>query len=137
MVLLENSLVAWKTTKQDIVSHSSAEAEYRAMSDALKELKWLKRLLADLGVKHEIPMKLFCHCKSPIYIATNPVFHERTKHIVSDCHAVRDAVKTKLISTVHVRTDEQLADIMTKALGSSTFRYLLSKFGVCNLHAPT
>ncbi|KAL0885952.1 hypothetical protein Bca101_009935 [Brassica carinata] len=137
MVLLGNSPVAWKTKKQDTVSHSSAEAEYRAMSDALKELQWLKRLLADLGVKHEAPMDLYCDSKSAIYIAANPVFHERTKHIEKDCHAVRDAVKAKLIATRHVRMTEQLADILTKALGSSVFRYLLSKFGVYDLHAPT
>ena len=137
MVLLGNSPVAWKTKKQDTVSHSSAEAEYRAMSDALKELKWLKRLLEDLGVKHEAPMELYCDSKAAIYIAANPVFHERTKHIEKDCHSVRDAVKAKLITTVHVRTNEQLADILTKALGTSSFCYLLSKFGVCDLHSPT
>lgn len=122
MVMLGNSPIAWKTKKQDIVSHSSAEAEYRAMSDALKELKWLK---------------MFCDSKSAIYIAANPVFHERTKHIESDCHSVRDAVKAKLIATRHVRTNEQLADILTKALGRYGFYYLLSKFGVNDLHAPT
>lgn len=137
MVMLGNSPVAWRTKKQDTVSHSSAESEYRAMSDALKELKWLKRLLADLGVKHEVPMDLYCDSKSAIYIAANPVFHERTKHIEKDCHSVRDAVKAKLIATRHVRTNEQLADILTKALGNSAFHYLLSKFGVCNPHTPT
>ena len=72
--------------KQDTVSHSSAEAEYHAMSDALKELKWMKRLLEDLGVKHETQMELFCDSKAAIYIAANPVFHERTKtHIYRSC----------------------------------------------------
>lgn len=119
------------------MSHSSVEAEYRAISDALKELKWMKRLLEDLGVKHETQMELFCDSKSVIYITVNLVFHEQTKHIEKDCHNVRDVVKAKLISTVHVQTNEQLAHILTKALGTSSFRYLLSKFGVCDLHAPT
>lgn len=137
MVMLGDSLVAWKTKKQDTVSHSSAEAEYRAMSDALKELMWLKRLLADMGVRHEAPIDLFCDSKSAIYIAANLVFYERTKHVEKDCHSVRDAVKSKLIATRHVRRNEHLADILTKALGNSPFSYLLSKFGVCDLHAPT
>ena len=119
------------------MSHSSAEAEYRAMAATLRELKWLKRLLGDFGVKHSDPMQMFCDSKSAIYIATNPVFHERTKHIESDCHSVRDAVQDRLITFRHVRTTEQLADIMTKALGSSSFHYLLNKLGVRNLHAPT
>ena len=107
------------------------------MAAALRELKWLKRLLADLGVRHSAPMDLFCDSKSALYIAANPVFHERTKHIEADCHSVRVAVQDRLIVTRHVRTTEQLADIMTKALGSSQFHYLLRKLGAYNLHAPT
>lgn len=76
------------------------------MFDALKELNWLKRLLADLGVKHEAPMDSYCDSKSTIYIAANPIFHERTKHIEKDYHSMRDAVNAKLIATRHVRTNE-------------------------------
>ena len=113
---LGNSPISWKTKKQDIVSHLSAEAEYRSMAAALRELKWLKRLLNDLGGQHKVPMEMFCDSKSASYIANNHVFHERTKHIESDCHSVRDAIQDRLIVTRHVRTTEQLADIMTKAL---------------------
>ena len=137
IVLLGDSPVSWKTKKQDTVSHSSAEAEYRAMAAALRELKWLKRLLGDLGVAHKSPMDLFCDSKSALYITANPVFHERMKHIETDCHSVRDAMEDRLIVTRHVRTTEQLADLMTKALGSAQFHYLLNKLGVRNLHAPT
>lgn len=137
VVLLGDSPISWRTKKQDTVSHSSAEAEYRAMAVTLRELKWLKRLLADMGVVHNSPMDLFCDSKAALYIAANPVFHERTKHIEADCHSVRDAVQDKLIRTRYVRTTEQLADIMTKALGSQAFQYLLNKLGVRNLHAPT
>lgn len=119
------------------MSHSSTEAEYRAIAAALRELKWMKRLLGDMGVAHDEPMELFCDSKSALHIASNPVFHERTKHIESDCHSVRDAVQEHLIVTRHVRTTEQLADIMTKALGGPSFNYLSSKLGICDLHAPT
>lgn len=91
----------------------------------------------DLRVKHEAPMDLWCNSKSAIYSAANPVFHERTKHIESDYHSVRNAEKAKLIAAQHVRTHEQLGDILTKALESSAFHYLLSKFRVYNLHAST
>lgn len=137
VMLLEDSPISWKTKKQDTVSHSSAEAEYRSMAAMLQELQWLKRLLEDFGVKHSEAMQMFCDSKSTIYIATNLVFHERTKHIESDCHSVRDAVQDQLITLRHVQTTEQLADLMTKALGSSSFHYLLNKLGVRNLHAPT
>lgn len=137
VVQLGGSPISWKLKKQDTVSHSSAESVYRSMAAALRELKWIKELLRDLGVVQTQPMDLFCDSKSATYIAANPVFHERTKHIESDCHSVRDAVRDKLIATRHVSTKEQIADVLTKSLGSLSFNYLLSKLGMCDLHAPT
>lgn len=86
VALVGGSPVSWKTKKQKVVSHSSAEAEYRSMAQATREIKWLRRLLSDLGVKQSKSSELYCDSKSAIYIAANPVFHERTKHIESDCH---------------------------------------------------
>lgn len=136
VTMLGDSPISWKTKKQDTVSHSSAEAEYRAMSDSLKEVKWLLKMFREFGIK-QTPTRFFCDSKAAIYIATNPVFHERTKHIENDCHAVRDAVRDGLIILHHIRTKEQVADILTKALGRAQFTTLLSKLGVCDLHAPT
>lgn len=116
---------------------SSGEAEYRFMAYALKELKWIKKLLLSFGITHTSPMRLHCDSKSAIYIAANPVFHERTKHIESDCHAVRDAVLSKFITTEHIHTKEQPADILTKPLPSTTFSYLLSKLAIQDLSPPT
>lgn len=137
IVLLGNSPVTWKTKKQDVVSASSAEAEYRSMAYAVRELKWVKQMLSYFGIDHHDPMKLFCDSKSAIYIAANPVFHERTKHVERDCHQVRDAVEAKLITTEHISTKEQPADMLTKALPSTTFLYLLHKLGIQDLSPPT
>lgn len=136
-VSLGNSPLSWKTKKQDVVSFSSAEAEYRSMSLTLRELKWLKKLMQDLGVRHDEPMKFHCDSKSAIHIATNQVFHERTKHIENDCHAVRDAVQESLIRLCFIRSEAQLADVFTKALGRRDFEANIDKLGVTNLHAPT
>lgn len=137
IVLLGSSPISWKTKKQEVVSMSSAEAEYRSMAFALKELKWLKQLLLSFGIPHNSPMQLFCDSQAAIYIAANPVFHERTKHVESDCHSVRDAVQDKLITTEHLSTTEQPADILTKALPAPTFAYLLSKLEIQDLSPPT
>ena len=136
VALVGDSPVSWKTKKQGVVSHSSAEAEYRSMAQATREIKWLRRLLVDLGAPQMRPSKLFCDSKSAIYIAANPVFHERAKHIESYCHQVRDAIQDRVLETVHVRTTQQLADVLTKALGRVQFENLLFKLGVRNFHIP-
>lgn len=137
ITFLGSSPVTWKTTKQDTVSLSSAESEYRAMSVAVKELKWFKELFDSFGIYPSLPMKLYCDSKSAIHIASNPVFHERTKHVERDCHHVRDAVKSKLITMEHVTSKNQLADILTKALPRPQFDDILSKLSVRNLTLPT
>ncbi|KAK3011542.1 hypothetical protein RJ639_011582 [Escallonia herrerae] len=136
-VSLGNSLISWHTKKQPTVSRSSAEAEYRSMAVTTYELTWLKSFLLSLGVHHDCPMRLFCDNQVALHIASNLVFHERTKHIEIDCHYVREQLLVGNISTAHVRTAQQVADIFTKALGRHQFHYLCGKLGSQNLHAPT
>ncbi|XP_048442595.1 uncharacterized mitochondrial protein AtMg00810-like [Pyrus x bretschneideri] len=83
------NLVTWKSKKQAVVARSSTKAEYRAMASTACELIWLKGLLCDLGVSTTQSMSLFCDNQAVMHIASNPVFHERTKHIEVDCHYVR------------------------------------------------
>ncbi|KAG7578912.1 Integrase catalytic core [Arabidopsis thaliana x Arabidopsis arenosa] len=137
IVQLGSSIISWKAKKQDMVSMSSAEAEYRAMNAVTKELKWLKSLLYDLGVDHIEPMTIKCDSKAAIHISLNPVFHERTKHIERDCHFVRDEIVRRVVKPEHVYTEDQLADILTKALGRKEFDAFLLKLGIQDLHAPT
>ncbi|XP_050217411.1 uncharacterized mitochondrial protein AtMg00810-like [Mercurialis annua] len=84
-MFLGDALISWKCKKQDSISKSSTEAEYRAMSAACSEVIWLRGLLTKLGIPQVQPTPLHGDNTSAIQIAANPVYHERTKHIEVDC----------------------------------------------------
>ena len=134
-VLFGNTVISWKCKKQHTVSRSSAEAEYRCMTDTCCEIKWLLALFKTFGYNKLTPVALACDSRSALYIASNPVYHERTKHIDIDCHLVRELLQLGVVTTTHVQTSEQPADIFTKALPSYQLAYLISKLGVCNMFA--
>ena len=84
------SLIAWKSKKQNTVSRSSAEAEYRSLATLTAEVVWVNNLFKELGMNVHGPTIIYCDSKAAMQIATNPVFHERTKHIEIDCHFIRE-----------------------------------------------
>ncbi|GJX92465.1 cysteine-rich receptor-like protein kinase 8 [Tanacetum coccineum] len=129
-ILLGNSPIYWKYEKQGVVSRSSAEAEYRAMALTCYEVTWLVSLLKDLGIKDLGPVDLNCNNQAAIYIAANPMFHARTKHIEVDCHYVRDQVKAGTVKPFYVSSKAQVADMFTKVLSVDQHQQLLTKLEV-------
>lgn len=135
-VYLGSSLISWKSKKQGVVSRSSPEAEYQSLAMVTCELIWLQQILRDLFVTVTGPAKLYCDNKSAIHIATNPVFHERTKHIEIDCHTVREQIKAGRLKTFHVSTGNQLADILTNPFHPGPFHSFLQRLSLSSLYLP-
>ena len=69
------------------------------MTQSVSEIMWLRQLLMEVGIKTPVPAKLWCDNQAALHIASNPIFHERTKHIEIDCHFVREKIQLDLIST--------------------------------------
>ncbi|KAK8591446.1 hypothetical protein V6N13_031488 [Hibiscus sabdariffa] len=135
-VFLGSSLISWKSKKQQTVSRSSSEAEYRALAAVTCEIQWIHYLLSDLHIDFS-SANLYCDNLSAIKLAENPMHHERTKHIEIDCHLVREKIRSGSINLLPVRSQNQLADSFTKALHVSVFSSSISKLGIQDLYTPT
>ncbi|WKA12210.1 hypothetical protein VitviT2T_029624 [Vitis vinifera] len=131
------NLVTWKSKKQNVVARSSAEAEFRGMALGLCEALWLRLLLQDLGYLSRQPIRLFCDNKAACDIAHNPVQHDRTKHVEVDRFFIKEKLDDKIVELPKIRSEDQLADILTKAISSQVFSKFLDKLGMCDIYAPT
>ncbi|KAL3016515.1 hypothetical protein AAZX31_06G217400 [Glycine max] len=129
---LGTNLISWFSKKQNCVSLSTAEAEYIAAESSCSQLVWMKQMLKEYNVEQDV-MTLYCDNLSAINISKNPVQHSRTKHIDIRHHYIRDLVDDKVITLEHVDTEEQIADIFTKALDANQFEKLRGKLGICLL----
>lgn len=121
--LLGENIVSWGSERQKSVALSTTESEYIAASVAVKELIWLQHLikeLIDIGFTTEMNMDN----QSSIRLIKNPEFHKRTKHIDVRYHFIRERYEENLFNLNYVSSDEQLADIFTKALPKSRFQLL-------------
>jgi hypothetical protein len=112
------------------VALSSCEAEYIAGATAACQGVWLARLLAELRGKEAATFQLKIDNQSAIALSKNPVFHDRSKHIDVKFHYIRECVEENRVELQSIGTEEQLANICTKALGRERFCELRSKLGV-------
>jgi hypothetical protein len=121
-VFLGDNLISWSSKHQVIVSRSSAEVEYRVVANTVAESTWLRQLLDDL--RHPLCRATLVYCDNigAVYMSSNTVQHQRTKHIEIDLHFVQDRVALGEVFFLHVHTTSQYADIFTKGLPSVSNR---------------
>ncbi|XP_060963442.1 uncharacterized mitochondrial protein AtMg00810-like [Cannabis sativa] len=129
-VYLGESLVSWSSKKQFVVSRSSTESEYRALDHVSAEITWIESLLKEIKFPLPTVPITWCDNLSASALASNPVYHARTKHIELDIHYVRDKVLNKTLEIRYVPSADQIVDCMTKGLSHSRFQYLACKLGV-------
>jgi hypothetical protein len=94
---------------------------YRAVANGVAEASLLRQLLAELHTPLSRSTLVYCDNVSAVYLSTNPVQHQRTKHVEINLHFVRDRVAIVEVRVLHVPTTSQFADIFTEGLPSSTF----------------
>jgi hypothetical protein len=111
------NLVSWRSKKQSVVSRSTAEAEYRAMTQGLYEIIWVRNLLSELKVMRKGPSRLHCDNKSAINISNNPVQHDKTKHVGIDQFLIKEKLDDGTLELSHVNSSGQIAGCLTKGLG--------------------
>lgn len=120
-VFLGASLVSWSSKRQHTVSRSSAEAEYRTVANGVAEACWLRQLLLELRRRLTRATVVYCDNVSAVYLSTNPVQHQCTKHVEIDLHFVRECVALGDVRVLHVPTTSQFAEVFTKGLPTSVF----------------
>jgi hypothetical protein len=125
-----DNLISWSSKRQNTVSRSSAEAEYRTVANAVAETTRLHQLLLELHAPLRRATLVYCDNISAVYMTSNPVQHQHTKHIEIDLHFVRERVATGALGVLHVPTTSQYADIFTKGLPSSVFNEFRTSLNV-------
>jgi histone deacetylase 1/2 len=120
-VFVGPNLVSWSAKKQNTVSRSSTEAEYKSLANATDELIWVQSLLTELGVRLTQRPCLWCDNLGATYLSANPVFHARAKHIEIDFHFVRERVLKRQLEVRFIPSKDQVADGFTKPLPYRAF----------------
>jgi transposase InsO family protein len=119
---LGSGTISWCSKRQPTVSLSTTEAEYRAAAMAAQESTWLMQLMRDLHQPIDYAVSLHCDNQSAIRLAKNPEFHARTKHVEVHYHFVREKVLEGKIKMYQTKTENQVADILTKVFNTAKFQ---------------
>ena len=127
---LGDTAFTWMSKKQPIVTLSTCEAEYVAATKCVSHAIWLRNLLKELNMSQVEPTEIRVDNKSAIALAKNPVFHDRSKHIDTRYHYIRECVASSEVQLKFVKSRDQIADIFTKPLKTEDFIRLRRSLGI-------
>ena len=131
--MMGSEAISWSSKKQPIVTLSTTEAEFVAATSCACQAIWLRKILEKLQFKQTGATTVYCDNSSAIKLSKNPVLHGRSKHIDVRYYFLRDLVEDGTIDLVHCRSEDQVADILTKSLKPAPFLKLRELLGVCRL----
>ena len=128
---LGHRLISWQCKKQTIVATSSTEAEYVAAAHCCGQVLWIQNQMLDYGFNF-MNTSINIDNESAICIVKNPVQHSKTKHIEIRHHFIRDAYEKGLVTVSKIHTDNNVADLLTKAFDGPRFNFLVVSIGMVN-----
>ena len=131
--LCHGGSISWFSRKQNCtsgISLSTTEATFVAGGEAAKEATWIRAFLEEIQKRGSEAIPLFCDNQEAIRVANNPELHRKMKHVELRFRFVQQAQKTGIIDARYVDSQNQIADIFTKALPAPSFQYLRQKLGV-------
>ena len=134
IIYFDGNPISWASKKQQCVATSTTHSEYIACYAVATELIWLRRLLASIGIPQTKPTTIYTDSQSALRLAINPEFHSRTKHVDVKFHFLREQVVLRSIEIQYLPTQQQIADIMTKALTPDQFRRLRDLLTLTTTH---
>jgi hypothetical protein len=127
--MLNHGPIAWTTKKQPIVSLSSTEAEFVALTQTIKKVKAISNLLTELNIKHK-PITIHIDNLSTINMTTHPNHHERTKHIDIKYHFIINEISRNIFHLEYIKTEHNIADTFTKPLQRIKHNYFNSLMNI-------
>ncbi|GJX66721.1 putative ribonuclease H-like domain-containing protein [Tanacetum coccineum] len=128
---LGSRLISWQCKKQTVVANSTTEVNYIAASQCCGQVLWIQNQLLDYGYNF-MQTKIHVDNESAICVVKNPVYHSKTKHIEIRHHFIRDSYEKRLIEMVKIHTDNNVADLLTKAFDVSRINFLVAS--ICVTH---
>ena len=127
---MDGGAVLWNLRKQALVSLSTTESEYVAVTHAAKEAIWIRMFLGDILSPLTKPMVLYCDNQSTIAVTKNDQYHAHKKHIEIRYHLIQESISREVIEIRYCPTENMVADIFTEALPVKTFEHLRMLLGV-------